>query len=111
MEKYFAPYNISLELKQLGFNEECLMYYDYSYKLVESGIYKCKAPLIQQVKEWLREKHNLHISIVKLTSKLWGFSIWNIKQNYFELERLEYETYEEAELDAIRQCIKIIRNE
>jgi hypothetical protein len=52
LEKEFVPYQESLELKELGFDEPCLMYYDYSCTLVESGVYECKAPLYQQAFRW-----------------------------------------------------------
>ncbi len=72
----FVTAEIALKLKQLGFNESCLGYYTYNnitkYKLwYPVGDYKnsnCEntditAPLWQQAIEWLKEKHNIRISI------------------------------------------------
>ena len=61
MNKEFVNYEIALALKELGFDEPCLMYYDYSWTLVESGVYECKAPLYQQAFRFFREKYGLDV--------------------------------------------------
>jgi len=79
MRKQFVTYEIALKLKELGFNEECLLVYN-SYKVLKHIISgtnpdiddyisfnkyddRLPAPLWQQAIEWFREKHSLHISI------------------------------------------------
>jgi len=73
MEKEFVNYEIALILKEKGFMEECFGFYYYDgsfekYRLVyeESSndyLNSINAPLWQQVIDWLREKHDLHIEI------------------------------------------------
>ena len=76
MEKQFVTYEISLKLKELGFNEisrfgqetslytkegEHIFYLNYGFMgsgLSGDYIY---APLWQQVIDWFREKHNMSI--------------------------------------------------
>jgi hypothetical protein len=87
MKENFASCEISLKLKELGFDEACLNYYhndnenidDPNYYLWDYcntiGIKSSElqsnkgmenfiaAPLYQQVQKWLREVHNIHIDI------------------------------------------------
>ena len=67
MNKEFIPYEQALELKELGFNEECLAYYhqDQMLEIDSLGIkrdhYRGKfgvlAPLYQQAFRWLRNQY------------------------------------------------------
>ena len=80
MRKEFIPYEQALELKELGFDEPCLAFYDgkntesfyFNNTRDASGDYipfqkhdRLKwfgAPLYQQAFRWFREKHGLKIS-------------------------------------------------
>ncbi len=103
MEKEFVPYNLSLRMKQLGFDEECFyvkplkekteFFYtpsDYDdfpeQKELEVGI-----PLFQQAFRWFREKYGLS-------------HIWIMDEL---LDTGEY-TYEEAELACLEKLIEIV---
>jgi hypothetical protein len=68
MKKEFAPYELALELKQLGFDEPCLAFYERSKELIiqecevtdfHTSSLQCLAPLYQQAFKWFREKHNI----------------------------------------------------
>ena len=85
MTTEFIPYEQALELKELGFDEPCLAYYDKDgdllgdiginedidnlYRNSYFVIYKdfseseYTAPLYQQAFRWFREKHNISYSI------------------------------------------------
>ena len=79
MEKQFVSYEISKELKKLGFDEECLACYrggslyqcgsggyheDWNYhKSYGEGNQWISAPLLQQVIDWFVEKHNIWIVV------------------------------------------------
>jgi hypothetical protein len=76
MNKEFIPYEQALELKELGFNEQCLKRYWFiealeekeSIKLLQDldcelkDKYFVKAPLYQQAFRWFREMIITHIS-------------------------------------------------
>jgi len=91
MEKLFVSYEISLRLKELGFDEPCLgKYCSYndgdpielypesqnffkgpgfqsqsnSY-YIEQSVDKVAAPTYQQVTDWLRDKHNIDLWVEK----------------------------------------------
>jgi len=112
MEKEFISYQQSLELKELGFDEPCLMYYDYSWTLVDSGVYECKAPLYQQAFRWFREKHSIFPNVSYEGKFMNTFEILNEKgDDYNSGERFSYhDTYEEAELACLIKLIQIIKN-
>jgi hypothetical protein len=74
MKNLFVPYEMAVELKKLGFNEGCLAYYNGNLELdtlnmersvaiqdYNAGEWLYSAPLYQQVIDWFRDKHNLHI--------------------------------------------------
>lgn len=73
MKKQFCPYNISLKLKELGFDEPCLGYYPplkkeltiwYNQEIANEGEF-ILAPFWQQAIDWFIEK-GLYISISKI---------------------------------------------
>lgn len=133
MNKEFIPYEESLALKELGFDEECFYYYNNSKKLMEFEYYDleranstlqsdyggkdkiCTAPLYQQAFRWFREKHNL------LHSMDWfkgiTFTIYDLTKPVSNKTMLHIvsadtppnETYEEAELACLRELIKIVK--
>jgi hypothetical protein len=80
MNKEFIPYEQALELKELGFYEECLGYYfttngknwefaiKYDFDIMNQTLdignkFILKAPLYQQAFRWFREKYNISYSI------------------------------------------------
>lgn len=76
ISKNFIPYDLALELKELGFNEECIMFYrgienelvySFEYKRFKNSQYVDKtsisAPLWQQVARFLYKNSNKQINI------------------------------------------------
>lgn len=75
MKYLFVPYEIAIVAKSQGFNEPCLAYYErqqlsniveYSNsKLRQENLIngQCLAPIYQQLIDWFRDKHNLHIEV------------------------------------------------
>jgi hypothetical protein len=86
MNKQFVTYEIALKLKELGFDEPCIMFY-YESQLAILGQFDSfkhsfrsnsehtsiekesekfvSAPLWQQVIDWFRVKHNIGINITE----------------------------------------------
>lgn len=72
MKELFVNYEIAKQLKEKGFAEECLAYYHIAFGLtVERKVKEnlsgtgteTLAPLYQQVVDWFREKHKIHIEM------------------------------------------------
>lgn len=97
MKHLFVPYELALLAKQKGFDEPCLGFYfteNKTFGLFEfcedekegwvanlilnnpEKDYYIATPLFQQLTDWFREKHGLHITLKhKPTSQTYGFTI------------------------------------
>jgi hypothetical protein len=120
MKKEFLPYNRSVKLKALGFDEPCLKFYateklvlgldtdngDTNSKLSQYNTLFISAPTYSQAFRWFREKYDLHGAVRKRNGN------GNI---YFEqifdedvLQNGPFDTYEEAELACLDKLIEIV---
>jgi hypothetical protein len=113
--KDFITYELSLELKQLEFNEPCLAsYYHAGRRLdiceyINHGEYTVLAPTYSQALRWFREKHNLKSCIMFRTSMADNeeYYDWLIKGQ--EVVYRHFKTYEEAELACLKKLIEIVK--
>jgi len=138
MEKEFVPYELAVKLKELGFDEPCLGFYNHQGQLIlmaqedESSIEMYKnsyvemgmqyaAPLYQQAFRWFREKYMLLGFIEPANGyedkSLFAFYICDDEQNivddshsYSKDSSLHFKTYEEAELACLEKLIEIVEN-
>ena len=130
MIKEFVPYQESLELKELGFDEPCFATFngetlDMSLQ-IPSDDYFTKAPTFSQAFRWFREKYKLHHSIDYECSQhdhKWGYN-WSI-YNYNQVVKTDeeyitshpdapagewvYDSDGEAELACLRKLIEIVK--
>ena len=113
MEKEFIPYDLALELKELGFDEKCLSYStsntDASGRTWTSVIV---APLYQQAFRWFREKYNFISEInVYSTSDGYSFSFKILCKKYTPYIEANnaWLLYEEAELECLKKLIEIAK--
>ena len=113
MNKEFIPYELALELKQLGFDEPCNTCYDklemvasygenvFDYKNYNTSGYVVSRPLYQQAFRWFREKYQLHFPIMVQHGGTWYFEKFSTKG---------FKKYEEAELECLKKLIEIVKN-
>ena len=116
MENEFIPYEQALALKELGFEEDCLSFYDphnknlyivgnplnYNFISTLPEILKVKnpkardisAPLYQQAFRWL---------VNKITNPLYV-------EDFLIAYLNEYRNKQEAELECLKELIKIIKS-
>lgn len=131
MEKEFIPYDLALELKELGFDEPCFAFYGLSrddYKTIRLNIFQnlktdylpdihhldvtCDAPLYQQAFRFFREKYGLHYIICKnIQMDGYGYREVVLIPYMEENENTIFKTYEEAELACIRKLIEIAKEQ
>ena len=122
MNKEFIPYEQALELKELGFDEECFGYYSFLEKITLKSCFnrtpikktkkKCSIPLYSQVFRWFREKHNLESHVKKdwIDGILQGYeSIIECLDGYIDVGT--FKTYEEAELECLKKLIEIVKED
>jgi len=127
MNKKFIPHEEALALEELGFDEPCFAKYEKDglfqlFHTIEIAAYLtinsngvngivC-APLYQQAFRWFREKYKLHSYIYGDYS--WNISggIWDLngyKDSRYDWDSEPYKTYEEAELECLKELIKIVK--
>lgn len=127
MEKEFVPYELALELKELGFDEISLFCYTTAYEgnpllhcphlLLNSQLEgfenePISAPLRQQALRWFREKYGLHYIICKnIQMDGYGYREVILISYMEENENTIFKTYEEAELACIRKLIEIAKEQ
>ena len=116
MEKEFVPYELALRMKQLGFDEPCLGFYNKedrpnlgyctnSFQDDTTLEIKCTAPLYQQAFRWFREKHELCYFIdFSGDGFCSGWEDLGNNQHGFE----NFKTYEEAELACLEKLIETV---
>jgi predicted GNAT superfamily acetyltransferase len=108
MEKEFLPYEIALELKELGFSERCLKSYYKGSSLLEGhgNVYDTPAPTFSQCFRWFREKYG-YLSYIDMDNySFYRFTIYKGKG----ISEAPYHTYEEAELSCLKKLIEIIKS-
>jgi hypothetical protein len=111
MKKQFCTYEISLKLKELGFDEKCMATYmlhacgdvnpfeynlDYATKVqLHHGLCSknsdyindwIAAPLWQQVIDWFRDVHNLEINVFKSIIKCYHDNELALPHYCFDIE-------------------------
>ena len=123
MTKEFVPYELALDLKELGFDEECLSaFFDDKIKRCDyvqnSKSNYLSAPLYQQAFRWFREKysltweHQFDDSNISLYVGEMAYPDNNL--DFFKIIEVEYgrynKAYEEAELECLQKLIQIVKN-
>ena len=126
MEAEFAPDELALELKELGFDEPCFNYYDgdknknsinlgngYVTKYMVSDNF-VTAPTFSQAFRWFREKYKLLHSIHGIHS-IEPFEldcqILNISNGSSYHLKYSGDDYEQAELECLRKLIQIVKEQ
>jgi len=78
MEKEFVPYEQALELKELGFDEPCLGFYERNQELIIQECFitdfhfyslQCVAPTYQQAFRWLYQKLGIEKGVMPLDTE------------------------------------------
>ena len=140
MTKEFVPYELASRMKKIGFDEECIAYYQKSavigndnilpisftnmasdfndYEYSKLGVPFYSAPTWQQAFRWFREKHGIFVSIVpNRHGSLDSFIGWiyvplngSTKDINVGDYKIGFNTPEEAELACLIKLIEIVKN-
>jgi hypothetical protein len=132
MEKEFIPYEQALALKELGFEEICLGFYDpnheYLYivgnalnynfistlpeslKVKNPRLRDISAPLYQQAFRWFREKYNLY-GTIRYGYNEFDESIYLFPSvNGVIAGDDSFKIQEESELECLNKLIEILKD-
>jgi hypothetical protein len=126
MDKDFVPYPPSLDLKELGFNEDCFGWYNWTGKdlsLTNNSyvdINPTPAPTFSQAFRWFREKYDLHPSFTRYKSSSINreptifthlYEIQIIDENADKIFHVgDFNSLEEAELECLKKLIEIVKD-
>ena len=123
----FVPYELALELKQLGFDEPCFAFYDESLYFPNNenqyGTFcnqkldasSCSAPTYSQAFRWFREKYDIDIDIdIRFLKHDDGISLKKYKvlipfPNELFIDVGLFTTHEEAELECLKKLIELVK--
>jgi hypothetical protein len=121
MEKEFVPYELSLELKQLGFDEPCFGWFTGSYLRIGSvvenkhvqGEDEILAPTYSQAFRWFEEKYSYFVDIRTDTTpnEILGFDYyiksWKFGQRYLDFVKDK----REGNIEVIKKMIEMVKKE
>jgi len=116
IKENYVSFEIAKLLKEKGFDEPCLMCYNSDKKLDNYGhynsyknsdVFSLTAPTLQMAMKWLRETHNLFLSI---QLHMDGSYVWYVYHTiHLTNKGADREThshsYEEACEAAIKYCL------
>lgn len=119
-QKLFVPYEFALLAKEKGYTEDCIALYSDEnlymiYQSGEKGVIhtfdksstSIAAPLYQQLLDWFRKKHDLHLYV-----EAYGNDTYEgvIVSNFSKAEEGDtiFTTYYDALDDAIKDAFKLI---
>ena len=113
MEKEFVPYQPSLDMKELGFDEPCFGYYGKNNVFMffvdvtscitnsEFELYPT-APTFSQAFRWFRENYGVHMYPTKYDETKWWIAWGTWTSEVFN-------SFEEAELECLKKLIEIVK--
>ena len=111
MNNQFVPYDTAKKLKELGFDEPVMSYYNQEQlvtMLDEEDMNEGKeisAPLWQQVEEWLWEEHKIFIEVRFFISTKYGFDIWDNHRGRFNNQGRDFDSPIQAKQEGIKAAL------
>ena len=121
MKKEFLPYELEVELIELGFNEKT---FDVHSDIVTSGFKIVKKPtpriLFQQAFRFCREQLLLDSCIIpywfidgeyKVKKYTYSIEPSNRFDEYFDCDSDEYDTYKDAEIECLKKLIELAKEQ
>lgn len=133
MIKHITPFGLSLQLKNIGFNEPCIYQWTYTSDLIfcvnmwgqpklktndeshsDSAGDCISAPFFHQAMLWLLDKHHLYSVIIPTVTMNWTYKTMTVVQDqveappYNHVNAYDYQTREEAEIACLKELIKMV---
>ena len=130
-EKDFVPYEQALALKELGFDESCLMAYlgkekepylkcDDTWHLQAKDVLNpLKTPTFSQAFRWFREKYNIDAWVQPFVSEKRGkpflpdesYAYYIFEDGVYVADGVNFLDSEEAELECLKKLIEIVKKQ
>ena len=125
MKDLFVPYEIAVQLKELGFNERCFGFYELEKLVIstwrmnvnscleidfEEGKPRITAPTFSQAFRFFRDKCEIYYTIEGSKKFEFQHFIYDEKESYEIKSEETFKDYEEAELACLNKLIEIVKN-
>lgn len=124
IEREFVSYEIAVQMKELGFDEECFSYYDLRNKpnffgrdnLMDTHCVQVNRPTYSQCFRWFRKKkyhsgiipyYDYYYFIIKDFNKGPEYN----SRHHFESDDLVELSFEEAETECLKKLIELCQNQ
>jgi len=119
MKQEFVPYELAVKLKQLGFDEECIAYYDLRNdlefyggdNLKDTHCVQLNTPLFQQAFRFFRNNYQMQHRIVskrQFGELVFYWDVFSADEITSVLYNNQFKTYEEAEFACLEKIIEIV---
>lgn len=125
MEEQLISFKTAKLAKEKGYNITNYLAYDESTGLMlpKDPAYPgwhnyalegtCPAPTQSLLQKWLREEHNMYISVEPNFNRKWHFAIFNLKESLLFGQKSLYSrdqlSYEEALESGLLEALKLIK--
>jgi hypothetical protein len=116
MTKEFVPFELALKLQKLGFDEDCLGFYDgFMYNEIAFGWTQSpnKAPTFSQAFRWFRDELKYEVFLQKqeslISGKTYSFLIENDLEGIY-VRSLSKSSIDKAELACLEKLIEIVES-
>lgn len=107
MENMFIPFELAEKLKDRGFTDKTLKYYNPEHKLVDDQSEgSIAAPSFQEVNDWLRELYFIHIYIKMVRTN--GRFLFFVEHEKGIEHGIPYETFYKAWEKAIYKALSVL---
>lgn len=111
--KYFLPFAEALELKKLGFSEQCFQYYTSEEDRYNDEGERCSIPSYAQAFDFFREKFKLEGVVISWTEggkTVWYFSSEPVgKPNIYRGYICTANTHEIAQYECLKDLIRQVK--
>ena len=129
LEEEFVPNDLALAMREIGFDEPCLKYkwndeksakwmsqtsrptcFHKQNLWTENDLFTISIPTYSQCFKWFKERKMLGLINPIDDWNSWSFSILSedCMSPFFEMSQgLEYKSFEEAQLECLKQLIKL----
>jgi len=114
MKEQLITFETAKLAKEKGFDSKYTEDYDTLGFVQQRGILeshnleRVSAPTQSLLQKWLREVHNIHITITSISQESWQYHITKPGQRLGDNYEEDFYTYEEALESGLHQALKLI---
>ena len=124
MQGKFVPYEFALELKELGFDEECFAVYSehdktrvYDESFIKEGL-KIQAPTWQDAFDWFETKYSLFLELLTVVKDSYLVAIVDMSKTTdrgvynkrYEIDDINIPSKQEAYFIALEKLIELVKS-